>query len=113
MSPVLSFAFGGQAARLPTGFRQKTIVGYDSPLSRDSRRTVSASLSDGVVAQLQALAGCVGHARPAGGLPLPDALAPAVPFPADAGAVRLACAPQSRYAAGGFPADAKTPDNLP
>lgn len=81
MFPVLSFAFGGQAARLPTGFRQKTIVGYDSPSSRDSRRMVSASLSDDVAARLQALAGYAVHARPAGELPLPDALAPAVPLP--------------------------------
>lgn len=55
--PDLSFGFGGQAARLPTGFRQKTIVGYDSSSSRDSRRTVSASLSDGVAAWPLELAG--------------------------------------------------------
>ena len=51
---------------------------YDSPSSRDSRRTVSASLLYGVDAHLQILAECAVHARPTDGPPLPDATAPAV-----------------------------------
>lgn len=56
-------------------------MGYDSHSSRDSRRTVSASLNDGVAARLQVLVGYAVHARPAVVPPLPDALALAVPFP--------------------------------